>query len=538
MTTLNLNQLANLGLGVTGQSLKVPGQRALPETLPVVQIARYRDFQITVIQLPMQNAPANLFNNSGARYQAVIQRGAVSRIKHLVVKMDVTVTGSASVLAPTTHWFSLIELKNGQGGQPIKTWYNDTLFLGGTANKKMGEFPALFEGFNLDPSEKTFLGQTLPLQAGQRKTFFLTLECNIWEQLKTQWKDSNTDLCLDMKPDDSGIVISGGGAVTLNSMTLLIEGEASRPEYNLLVDAASKGLAQSSFFVDPVSIWESSHVLNVGSNLYNLNNLNGKCAGLYILLRPVGTGVSNVNNGWFQTINIGDESGASLDVLDASNKSVLGGQPLSTKHLRNERWIHSMPNPIGNAKPYYLIQFGDAFSRSFVAGEPYGFRDFNGEQTMLQINAVAAVNEVQTITCRNATNTVGTYRFLFKGELSAPLDYSATAAQMATAVQNMRTMRRNNISVVFSGVMEGTITATFTTPETNGLGGELLTVVTDSLASAAGGTQDSPVTTITTFGQDGIVNGQAYNIRCYALMWKKAIWANGTLSSEFYITKK
>ncbi len=100
-----------LGLVPSGQ-VKTPGGKTLTQVLPYMQRAALETANYSTIEnsITCQAVPSSLFTNQGARYQATIPMRAVSRIKHIVVKIDLTITGAASVLAPSTHWFRQIEL--------------------------------------------------------------------------------------------------------------------------------------------------------------------------------------------------------------------------------------------------------------------------------------------------------------------------------------------------------------------------------------------------------------------------------------------
>lgn len=520
-----------LALAPTSRSVKGANGSTLQQTLPREQ-ATIENFSTTDINITCQSVPAALFTNGGARYQAFIRRGDVKQIKHISLIIDLTVTGNSVVLAPATHWFEQIELKLNVGGTPIKTWYNDMFIMNAIASKSSTLYPCLLGALNMDSNRQTELGQTNALPVGTRKNFIIPLESGIWERLKIDWSLAQADLTFDFKPERTGIIISGVGSVVCNGMTFLVEDEEVTASKANFLSVAAKTLSQSSFFIDPIVVGYPNQTLSVGSNSLDLNNLNGKAAAILLMIRPSVTGATNANNGFFKCVNIGDESGARIDIQSV-NKSILGGTGLLSKHARTEKWAHSFMNNIAQDKPFYLIQHGQHLSHSFQTGKINGYHQYTGTQTNVLLTCVAAVNEVQTITCLNADNTKGSYRFMFRGEHSASLTFASDAAAMAAAVNAMKVMKSRNITVVFTGgvAMEGTLTATFTTPETNGLSGDLLEVIPNSLQNGAAAL-DLPVTTITTPGTDGIVAGASYDIKIYALTWKAAAWSSGLITSE------
>src|ERR1700679_2993618 len=100
---------------------------------------------------------------------------------------------------------------------------------------------------------------------------------------------------------------------------------------------------------------------------------------------------------------------------------------------------------------------------------------------------------------------------------------------MAVAFQAMKTVQAKSITVTFSGPATATFTATYTTPETRGMGGELVQIVSSSL-DASNTPIDIPCA-LTTMGTSGIATGQ-YDLYLYVYCFRKIAVEKGHLVSK------
>ena len=470
--------------------------------------------------------PTNLFVNNGGTFPFTISQGVSDIIHHVTLKIDITLNAPAQ-LVPVTNFFKKIELKT-TNGNVLRTWYNDSLLMSIGARTTNAMFLSLAKNLNVDTKDATLLGMNPDLPAGNY-TFMLPLNSAIWED-GLHWAASKHDMVLHLTPDTT-IVAAGAGVPTCNNLSLIISGERASEQIMDAMTQHSKMAAQSVFFCEPTPCESYNKPLQVGQNLIDLSNLSGLVSFLQVLIRPAGH--SNVGNGHWKFMNIGDNQNATVDVLNASSSSVLGGTPVFTKYLKNEVWTRNFNNSHAACKSIYVIPHGYHLAGDFV-GEFQGRREYiMGQKDQLQLNCVAPINEVQTLTPSTASLDGGRFQFSFRGELSESLPFNATTAAMSAAIAKMKVFERNSITAIFSKLLSaaGPTTVTFTTPETNGLDGDLLTVVGNvTLAAAPAGV----VTTVTVAGRDGLVPGN-YDVTVYGYVIKIATFAGGELTVDNWL---
>ena len=515
------NTTINLGQGNT---------KTLKERFPVNQALKY-NFLPSVSTLTFSNAPLNLLRNGSTKYQAVVQRGAFSKIGHAVIKLTVTVNTSPVTLAPVSHWFSQIQIKNNGTNEIIATMYNDTIAFNLLSGLKKGQTQALFRNINIDYSNNGYLGQANITQVGQQ-VFYLPLTGTFLSQMEIFFQNSSSDLIIELTPDSVGPIVSGSGTIDTNLLQLMVETQNLSQSDLALHEQSYKDFLYSSVYLDPVPVNSFNQTMSASSQTkFDLSNVTGKCAFLLACIRSTGGGV-NANNGyWNNLYNIGDNEGASIDLLDPASQSILGsGTAIPTKFLRNEKSIHFYDSDWNAFKPFYILPFCDDIRKAFK-GTIDGYFKFDGTKYYLSVNTpVAPTAEVQTITL-SAAPTAGSFFVSFRGEVSDPVLYNATTSQIATAIQSMREFRRSGITVVVNQVFNGNTSATltFTTPQTSGLLGDRVEIISNMQ-----GTSNVPVTAtsaITTQGTAGLPSA-SYDVIIYAYIYKKISMYNGKLISE------
>ncbi len=452
----------------------------------------------------------------------------MENLHEVSIKIDITLSAPAQ-LVHVFNWFKKIQLQT-VNGEPIRTWFSDSMLLSLGSTTSDAQFSCSAKDLNIETKAPMMLGLRPTLGAGSY-TFTLPLRSALWED-GLPWANAAQDLNIVVTPDDSGIVASGAGVPTCTALGLMLEGDSRPDAIGQTLDQIAKTTAICKYFCEPVPVTKSV-VISAGTNLISLQGISGKVSMLQLLIRP--QGISNVQGGRLQWMNFGDNSGATMDLLDSSSTSLLGGTPVPTKYLRNSSYVQHFGNSFAHHKPLYVLPLGDIVSLNFK-GVFKGYQQFDvGVNYQLALNCVAPVQEVQTLTPVGATASVaGNYQFYFRGEYSTALGLAATTAQMQTAIANMRVMKKNNITAVVSGSMNAAtsalpITVTFSTPETAGLEGDLLQVIGD-LTITGGGSNAVP-TTITTYGRDGIVPG-TYDISIYAYTIRSASFARGVVRTQ------
>jgi hypothetical protein len=289
--------------------------------------------------------------------------------------------------------------------------------------------------------------------------------------------------------------------------------------------------ARSALFLDPVLTTETNRILTAGKvNYLDMSNVTGLCSHQLIIVRPTGQNPSAGNRGMCY-LNLGDNEGAALDLVDPVNNSIYGaGSAVPTKFIRNHLSIDSVDSDWIATQPAYFSSYSDNFSKS-LSGMINGGHLFDGSNEKLAITLPAApVAEVQSI-LPSASVTAGNYRLLFRGVMSTELAYNASPALMAAAFAAIKPAAARFITAVFSQALSagGAVTVTFTHPQSSGLEGDLVQIVGNGTASCS--------TSTTVAGTSGVASGY-YDISVYSYIYRLGSYIGGVIRSEqFNIAK-
>lgn len=140
-------------------------------------------------------------------------------------------------------------------------------------------------------------------------------------------------------------------------------------------------------------------------------------------------------------VDLGDET--VFDVISGSDTSILTGQSgVSGGYLKNlrssELFNNSYHSVQGNAQ--YVLPFSNELQQSFHTGIVDGFLQLRGKAEKYQLTidtTTACVNPVITLTQAGGAISAGTFRFAWRGKMTAPLAFNESAANVQTALNNL-----------------------------------------------------------------------------------------------------
>lgn len=485
------------------------------------------------------------FLSSPSRVQCRIPRGTIPKLKSLTLALNITCSGgSGTYLVPVSYWFQRIDFYF-NSSEIIQTLYDVSQQM-----KTIGSIPNhVLEGelknMNMDWRQNSKFGQQpLPLAAGEQRTFYLPLPFCAIDQLDLYYKNLNQDLYIAFTVQQEGIVSSGSGTITTNSVNVIANTEILSPDEEKKMSDESKGFAQACVYLDTQWVSLNAKTLNASTTAKFLLDALSKCklAGLAFVVRS--TGPTNTNNGRMQFLNLGDNAStaATVDFVSSLGNSVYGnGQALSTKWLRNElNAIHFPLNDFFQKKCIYTLPFCDSMLQAFQ-GKIRGYLQIRSDSDKYQLSitpAPAPTSEVHTLTCSTTGNS-GYYRLYDppSGEYSNPLVFSSTAGPIQTALQGMKRFARDNITVVASGVIAGSSSQTLTFSsnidvEVSKSSEAGIQVLDPPLTAANAPLQIT--TSVSTNGITGWVSGtNNYDIDCYVFQYKIVYCLpNGKIYSE------
>jgi hypothetical protein len=491
------------------------------------QSATHQIFLPTHRLLPADNVNPGFFSSTSPQ-RITIRRGDIDSVKHLHAKFTINVVGTPVVLAQLPLWFSQIDLRTSSDNALIATMFGDTMMANLLTMVSIGRQKGLFKTLNIDSTTPGYLGNTNALAPGTY-IFYLPLFVNsvIGNFSGLMLTDSTADLLFDFTPANP--IVSGTGSVVLQNFQFCIESAKLENSDLQIYRNRYKQYSTECVFLDPIITAFTGKTLNAGAITYlNLLPLTGLCSHQMVIVQPVGSINNNAGNASFNYLNVGDNEGAALDLVDVNGNSMWGnGAPVGTKFIRTHLAADNSDNAFLTTKPVYNLTYCDNICRA-LQGEVKGAYRFIATNVQLALTLPAApAQEVQTISFTQACNSAGSFRFSFRGELSTELVITSTPAQMVASLQGLKSFASQFVTVTAvssSFNVSPTVSFTFATPATSGLEGDLVTLVTDGCGGPA-------ATTRTVAGTAGIATG-VYDVLVYSYLYKSGSFVEGKLRSD------
>lgn len=465
------------------------------------------------------SAPASHFANNGAKFVGLVQRSTFGQADHIMIKVKVSVSGSASVLSPVYNFWERIDLRQSGSNDILQSWYADTLMANIYSLMSEQHLKPFLRNVNVDGDDDNFLGFQSAIPAGQSKTFYLPLAGSFFTTLNANYSEAKSDLYFEFTPASS-IVKSGGGTVTLNQLALIVETQ-SKP-----MSPAQRDYVFTTNYVDAVPVLRPSFNVVAGDNSIELSSIQGKVSHLAMIIRPAGTQPKDYHT----MVSIG-ESGT-IDLLNPSNQSILGtGQALDTTLLRNEIIsTHHLQNSVFSTlhKPVYLIPITESIQGA-LKGKMSGIWQYKGDKDQVRFNVPSgAQNEIQTLaTASGAVASSGHFRIAYKHNRTADLPYNATAGQIQTAINALPEFQKRSMTVTVANAFtanNGSVAVTIANPEASG------STEVDALEVLS--SMDTYVVTTQTQSPVHALAPGLYDISLYAYVYKACSYLNGRFVSQ------
>lgn len=489
--------------------------------IPAGQVAGALYLPVTRL-FAFDGVPSGLIANNASPWTGTMGAGVVESFQSAVLRLDITISGAAAQLVPTLNWFKRVTISN-SNEQILATFTPESLLHALTVKYGKNVQSALFKNINMSAD----YGLTPSMDAASY-TFRIPLVGS--------WINRNQDLYyselvhplrFEFTPNTT-VVASGAGTVTVTRLALELEGDhLSTSDIKTHKHLTSTAIKEN-MFVEPVNTMFASTTLTAGvSTDLDLTPLDGLASHHAILIRATTSTNNNVAGASLRYLNLGDESSASVDILDAIGNSIFtsssGG--IETRHLRTRDVIEQYDNDFMSKKPFYILPFTDSVKGAVLGGQVNGaFSYCSGRKASLRITpGTASVNEVQTLTS-SAALAAGSYRFHIGGELSAEIAFGATVGTMKSTLEAMDYFINRNVTVTASATAAAgaSFTLTFVCPENGTVGGKVTLV--------GNATAQTTATVITTPGRSGFTTG-TYDVQLITWFYKKTQLSQRSLNA-------
>ena len=494
------------------------------QLLPTSQVAGGSYVYTPTTRTLVSTFPNNMFSYAGKK-SSVIPR--IDMLRHLVFKVEHTITGGPAVLAPCQYWIPELSLRDSGSGEVIQRTYDDTSLLTMLFRCAAGKQRSMFKsGVNMESEELGKYGLSKPLMPGTY-TFFIPVLTSIFENFQGLFlNDLQGDLMIDWTTPNT-IVAAGPGVVSSSTISFLVEGaELHNSDINLYKSRYMSSVSECRFLQAHRSEFLSMQLTAGQVNKLPLRSVDGLCAFQAVMVRPTGVLNDNINFNTWKLLNVGDSNGAAIDLTTNSGKSILGnGSPVPTRWLRQHQSVDLFDNDFITRKPVYLLNYCESINGA-LAGRINGGKVFVGSDAdEVRISLPPApLPEVQGF---QYTAAPSIYFFMFRGERSALISGGADVGTIKQVIEAMREVKARNITVTASAVASAglSFTLTFNDPEGT-FDGDLFQC---NMGNSVGVT-----TTRLQASVPGLVTGQ-YDVYVYSFLYNKCSYVGNKLHSELLV---
>ena len=465
--------------------------------------------------------PDDIFSKAGQKLWTDLP--AIDFIDHPFLRVKFMVAGAPVVLVPATRLFEQVALIDPSNpSQPVSVEYDDTAHQKLHAIVTAGTEDAVLRTMLIESEKIGRYGCVRELPVGSHY-YYIPL-ANVFSNFGGLYMGEMRNRLQLRVTIPSTIIASGAGTITAE-IQFGVEGRLLNDFDRALQRNWYEKFSNECRFLQPHRT-RKQLTLSTSSaeNYIDLPDVRGPIAYQLVLIRAPGQ--TNANNGRSMVYNIGDNSDARMELVDAQGNSITGSLP--TKFLRRHLAADHFDNDFIASKPFYLIPYCKSMSGA-IKGSWVGGRFFypnSGDRIRLTLPQTAT-SEVQTITASTTPTSGSFYRFSFRGEQSAQLAIAANAAAIKTAIEAMREVAAHHLTVVASAALgAGTsITLTFSDPEGT-LDGSLFEVVADG----AGASFSTARTTAAVQGLPS--SGSTWEVDVYSYMYRECVFTGTQLYSR------
>jgi len=445
-------------------------------------------------------------------------------IKQAQLRLKMQCGSTAVQLMPTPYWFNRLEIWQGADREIIRL-YNDEMFYLPLMNSPQSKVRCVQRQLNLIPDSDNYYNSRT-LAANATDYFYLPIPSTWIELFNPNLNYINSDLWLRLYPAATPINTDGNSSntPTLLEIALVYQTALLSPN-GLQQQVALYKEPQCFTILHPISVPVNSQTYN-SSTTYTttLEAIIGKCP---LMLFSFKAGTSNTHSQVLQNLDLGDNT--TVSVQTPGGQDILyNGSPARVQAIK---WFaeDEFTNPtFVTDRNWYVISFGNNIGDALL-GRINGFQSFNGDRFNFVINTgTTGTACAQTITL-SAAPAAGTYQIAYRGSISAPLAYNASAAAMATAFNALTTALehpKGPITASFSAALSAGTSSVVTLTGPNGnivQCDDLVTIVHDSLAVTC-------TTAITQYAVSGFPANASYQLVMYAYVFASVMLdTNGNL---------
>jgi hypothetical protein len=481
--------------------------------------------------IPLNDFSSTALQNPNGRIRIVVPRASWTHCDNVMFRFDVTSQNNSMSVVPTPYWFSRVDIRSANGNNLLQSMYSDTLMYNLLSVLNDSQLQSYCDSIGLDKRVAN-LGRADAHPQNVQKSYYLPLIGSCLSS-DLNWAKQQTDLIIEFFVSPNGISASwsAGGIPYVNNCALQIE---SRTSSKNDIHQSYPNDVHSNTYLDVVPILKTSQTLTAGSQYsLQLDSLKGICSHLVVNIRATGTSDSYA---WFQSADIfGKNPNSVVNILSPSNQGLLSDSTVPVQVLKDDVIAKNFKNAVLSDKSIYLtIPFTENVVKS-LAGIMDGCFEFKQEKNNLALTpAQNKTNQVFTLATSTASVlTSGYFQVKVRNELTEPIAWNATVAQIKSAIEGLQVSQSNNVVVTCANdftANNGSVAVTVNSPSL--LFNENEWSIVSNCATGSN-VQTGISTTLTTAGNMGVASNTSYDIIVYAFMYKMISQQGGSVSSMY-----
>jgi hypothetical protein len=482
----------------------------------------------TTQQIPLNDFPSSAGAvSSGARIRINVPRGSWRICEHATLRFEVTASSADATFAPVTHWFNRVDIRYSGSNELLQSLYSDTMLVNIITAMNDGQLKMMSEALNFDRKTQQ-LGYPDVHPQNERRTYLLPLIKSVFDS-DIDWNACNNDLVIEFMCNNP--VLAGSGTMLVNQASLQIETRENHPSQKSVQEQYGNQVIYHNRYLDVIPVQKFAQTITAGSQyLLPLDSVRGECSHMVLNIRPSST---NDNVSWFASSDIfGRNPSSTINILSPTNEGLLSDSNIPVSYFMNEvNTKHFKTGVLSDKNGFSIVlPFCDSISAS-LHGQHNGCLSLKQDKNNLAIQAaVAKTNQVVTFTAPAAI-TSGYVQFQFaNGEVTEPVVYTSTVAQLKTSVENTKWAKSNGLTVTFNAQFDAgaTVTMTINSPQTLIREDEIKFIGNVATGSNV---QAGVTTALTTAGALGVTS--TYDINLYCFCFKEVFQSGSSLRSQY-----
>lgn len=394
------------------------------------------------------HTPKTTFSTAlaGQTVKIDIPNSAGSYVDELILHLLLTnATGAMSQVCEAGYLFESIDIESDRG-QIIQRIYDFDLQFANSNMVSRDEFDEYATYLNTNKKYQNNLISTQIANLGT-KDFYINLH-SLFNQAKIYLPALNDKFTITLNFRQSGLTLISGASCTLTTCEFIVlSRKVDTNINNHLIDEYKK--RRHDFRLLTTQRFTDTLTMNA-SNKYTrkLSGITGLVSNLYFVIQDATTMTGATLTDFIKI--------ATFELLDNNNRPIISSNPITdveNRYIMSKRFF---PGQLCQRKNVYFIPFAQFPVDVFQTAKNSGYYPFDGDQSLsITTNATGAAEtaEVQTLSPTISTTGVleeptgGSCCVRYKDSTSVPLAFNANAATILAAINNLQSVKDDNIVV-------------------------------------------------------------------------------------------